>query len=112
MVSAKPYKHLTLEGTRTGLVVRFASANIFVADEIQAIGRELLRAADVAISIDMTLFLSFQGVDDMSSALLGKIVLLNKKIKSHGITMRLTDMSPTIKEVFRRTFGNDGSAFR
>jgi anti-sigma B factor antagonist len=110
MVDAKSFKRLMLEGTRTGLVVRFASSKIFAVDEIQQIGREFLRAVDLAVRIDMPLILSFRGVEDFSGALVGKILLLRKKVKSQGIKLRICDISPALREVFRRRMGEDGVA--
>src|SRR5690349_8100267 len=102
------YNYVRLEGTREALLVSFNSARIFAADEIQGIGRELLLAADVASRIDMPLVVSFQGVESISSALIGKLVLLNKKARSNGIKLRFRDMSPLVEEVFQRTTGGDG----
>ena len=101
------YKHLKLEGTREALVVVFISPQIFAADEIQGIGREILLAADVAARIDMPLIVSFQGVESISSALIGKLMLLHKKARSHGIKLRFSHMSSLVEEVFRRTIGDD-----
>jgi anti-sigma B factor antagonist len=102
------YKHLRLEGTREALIVFFISPKIFTADEIQGVGRELLRAADVAARIDMPLVVNFQEVESVSSAFVGKWVLLNRKAKSHGVKLRYRNMSPVVDEVFRRTLGGDG----
>src|SRR5687767_11977852 len=110
MVDSKRFERLTLEGTRTGLVVRFASSKIFAADQIQQTGRELLRAADLAVRIDMPLILSFHGVEDFSSALFAKITLLRKKTKSHGIKMRVCDISPALREIFRQRMEEEGMA--
>lgn len=71
---AREYKFIRLEGTREALVVVFLNPNIFAVDVIQGIGRELLFAADTAARIDMPLWLSFRGVEDMSSAMIGRLL--------------------------------------
>ena len=102
MASTIQYKYIRLEGTREALVVGFLNSNIFAVDVIQGIGRELLFAADTAARIDMPLWLSFQGVEDMSSAMIGKLVLLNRKAKTVGIKLHYREMSPAIEDVFRK----------
>lgn len=80
----------------------FVDTEIFKADVIQGIGRELLKAADLAARIDVPLVLSFRGVEDISSALIGKLVLLNRKVKSVAVELRMCDMSPSLKEFFQK----------
>src|SRR5688572_24726101 len=104
MKRTNQFKYIRLEGTRKELRVSFVNVEIFAADVIQGIGRELLSAADVASRIDMPLLLSFQGVENISSALIGKLVLLNRKAKTVGIKWKFSDMSPEVAEVFRKLF--------
>lgn len=103
MGSTKANKYIRIEGTRAGLVVQFTDTSIFAVDTIQGIGRELLAAADLAVQIDMPLIVSFQGVEDMSSALIGKLVLVNRKLKQHEVKLHLRDMSPSLEAMIRRT---------
>jgi hypothetical protein len=107
-MTEKPQKYLSILGTRTALVAGFTTSNIFLAEVIQGIGRELLQAADMAARIDMPLTISFQGVESISSALIAKLVLLNKKAKSHRIKLSFVDISPAVRDVFRRVMGDDG----
>ena len=72
-----PYRHLRLEGTRDALLVFFLSPKIVTEDDIQQVGGELLTAADTAARIDMPLVLSFRAVQMISSALVGKVVLMS-----------------------------------
>jgi hypothetical protein len=110
MAKENAYKHLRLEGTREALLVFFKDPKIFTAEAIQGIGRELLLAADVAARIDMPLLIDFQTVESVSSAFVGKWVLLNKKARSHGLKLRCCHMSPVVEEVFRRTMGGERPA--
>lgn len=82
------------------LIVQFTSQKILSDVLIAQIGRELLELADEA---DGKLLLDFQGVTFMSSAMIGKIVLLNKKCKQNKTTIKLCNIAPSIKEVFEIT---------
>jgi anti-sigma B factor antagonist len=82
------------------LIVQFTSQKILSDVLIAQIGRELLELADEA---DGKLLLDFQGVTFMSSAMIGKIVLLNKKCKANKTTIKLCNIAPSIKEVFEIT---------
>ena len=105
--SENPYRHLRLEGTRDALVVFFLSPKIVTEDDIEQVGGELLTAADTAARIDMPLALSFRAVQMISSALVGKVVLMNKKMRATGTPLSLCDMSPMVAEVFRSVLPGD-----
>ena len=47
--------------------------------------------------------LNFQGVQFMSSAMIGKLVLLNKKCKASEVALKLCQISPNVLEVFKIT---------
>ena len=81
---------------------RFTSSK--VADEamVQQIGRELLDLVDAAAETKK-LLVSFKGVEFMSSALIGKLVLLNKKAKASGVQLGFCELAPNVLEVFRIT---------
>ncbi|MFO7906086.1 MAG: STAS domain-containing protein [Planctomycetota bacterium] len=80
------------------LVVRFQESKLLDEVKIQEIGSELLEAVSAATS--KRLVLNFSGVDFMSSAMIGKLVLLNKKCKAEGVTLKLSDISDSVSEVF------------
>jgi anti-sigma B factor antagonist len=82
------------------LVGRFTSQKILSDALIRQIGNELLQLADEA---DGKLLLDFQMVQFMSSAMIGKIVLLNKRCKSTKTKVKLCNIAPAIKEVFEIT---------
>ena len=96
MATACDYQHIRVTGTKQGILVSFVDREIFKANVIQTISRELLSAADLAARIDMPMLLSFRGVEGISSALVGKLVLLKRKAKSIGIELRLKDVSPVV----------------
>jgi anti-sigma B factor antagonist len=82
------------------LVVQFTSQKILSDVVIAQIGRELLELADEA---NDKMLLNFQGVTFMSSAMIGKIVLVNKKCKANKTAVKLCSISPSIMEVFEIT---------
>ena len=82
------------------LLVQFTSQKILSDVLIAQIGRELLELADEA---NGKMVLDFQGVTFMSSAMIGKIVLLNKKCKASNTIAKLCNIAPSIMEVFEIT---------
>jgi anti-sigma B factor antagonist len=81
------------------LVAQFTSRKILDDVLIAEIGRELLELADQA---EGKMLLDFQGVTFMSSSMIGRIVMLNKKCK--GTTdLRFCNVSPSVMEVFELT---------
>ena len=84
------------------LVVFFTDAKILDEARIQQIGKELIEMAAKA-SQAKKMLLNFQGVQFMSSAMIGKLVLLNKKSKADKIDLKLCDISPNVLEVFKIT---------
>lgn len=82
------------------LVIRFTSPRILSDVMIAQIGQELIKLADQA---NGKLLLDFSGVAFMSSAMIGKIVLLNKKCQANKTKVKLCGISPTIREVFEIT---------
>ncbi len=82
------------------LVVNLAESKILDEAKIQKIGEELLEAAQRA-STGKKLLVSFRGVGFMSSAMIGKLVLLHKKCKKDAIDLKLCEISPNVAEVFK-----------
>lgn len=84
------------------LVVYFTDAKILDEARIALIGKELMEmAASAATSKKMVL--NFQGVQFMSSAMIGKLVLLNKKCKTDGVVLKFCAISANVLEVFKIT---------
>ena len=84
------------------LVVYFTDAKILDEARIQLIGKELMEMAASA-SNSKKMVLNFQGVQFMSSAMIGKLVLLNKKCKATEINLKLCQISANVLEVFKIT---------
>ena len=47
------------------------------------------------------LVLDFRGVDLISSSLLGKLILLQRRVDGSGGKLRLCELTPTVQSVFR-----------
>ncbi len=82
-------------------VVRFRDHKIIEDINIQELGQELFRLIE-ADSRDR-LLLDFSAVDFLSSAALGKLITLDKKMKAHGGILKLSNIRPEIFEVFAIT---------
>ncbi|HUG68513.1 MAG TPA: STAS domain-containing protein [Pirellulaceae bacterium] len=77
----------------------FTSTEVTGDEMIQQAGRELMDVVDAAAETKK-LVLSFKGVEFMSSAMIGKLVLLNKKAKSRGVQIKFCDIGLNVLQVF------------
>jgi anti-sigma B factor antagonist len=82
-------------------VVRFVDRKILDEANIQELGKEMF--ALVEEDNRKSLLLNFQNVEFLSSAALGKLITLDKKVKSHGGKLKLCNIRPEIYEVFAIT---------
>ncbi|HWB00627.1 MAG TPA: STAS domain-containing protein [Pirellulales bacterium] len=82
-------------------VVRFVDRKILDEGNIQEMGQELF--ALVEEDGRAKLLLNFSQVDFLSSAALGKLITLDKKVKAAKGKMRLSNIRPEIYEVFAIT---------
>jgi anti-sigma B factor antagonist len=81
------------------LVVYFNDNKILDEAKIQEIHNELNeKLGEVAAG---KLLLNFDDVSFMSSAMIGKIILLNKKCKAEDINFKLCNISDNVMEVFK-----------
>ena len=81
------------------LVVYFNDAKILDESKIQQIHAELTEKLDEVPAGN--LLLNFENVSFMSSAMIGKIILLNKKCKNSEIKFKLCNISDNVLEVFK-----------
>lgn len=66
--------------------------------------REVSDQLGVALPNDakpIKLVLDFTGVDLISSSLLGKLILLQRRVDGSGGKLRLCELSPTVQSVFK-----------
>lgn len=79
--------------------ITFNNGRIFDEMSISHLGVELLAEADNCPEKN-TLILDFSNVDYLSSAALGKIITVNKKLKEKNSFLILKNMNADIHEIF------------
>ena len=82
-------------------VVRFVDRRILDATNIEELGGELF--ALVETDNKKKLLLNFTDVEFLSSAALNKLIILDKKMRGQGGTLKLSNLRPEIHEVFEIT---------
>lgn len=82
-------------------VVRFKDRKILDEVFIQEMGQELFQLVEE--DNRSKLLLNFSSVDFLSSAALGKLITLDKKVKAHSGKLKLSNIRPEIYEVFAIT---------
>ena len=82
-------------------VVRFVDRKILDATNIEELGTELFDLIEQENR--KRLLLNFTDVEFLSSAALNKLIILDKKIKTNGGKLRLSNLRPEIHEVFAIT---------
>jgi len=92
------YRRLEVKEVGDVTVVRFRDQKIIEDINIQELGRELFQLVEVENR--EKLLLNFSAVDFLSSAALGKLITLDKKVKAHEGTLKLSNIRPEIYQVF------------
>jgi len=82
------------------LVVRFTLQTIVLDRVIEEAGKELL---ELASRVEGDMLLDFRGVKHMSSAMIGKILLLQRTCKQAKIRLKVCSVDPQIEEAFTST---------
>ena len=82
-------------------VVRFADRKILDEASIQELGAELFRLVEE--DHRKKILLNFTNVDFLSSAALGKLITLDRKVKANSGKLKLSNIRPEIYEVFAIT---------
>jgi anti-sigma B factor antagonist len=95
------YRRLDVNEVGDVTVVRFRDRKIIDDINIQELGQELFRLIEQ--DHRQKLLLNFSSVDFLSSAALGKLITLDKKVKTHKGAMKLSNIRPEIFEVFAIT---------
>jgi len=95
------YRRLTISDVGDVTVVRFVDRKILDELNIQELGQELFQLVEEENKT--RLLLNFQQVEFLSSAALGKLITLDKKVKAHGGKMKFSNIRPEIYEVFAIT---------
>ncbi len=82
-------------------VVKFVDKKILDEANIQSLGQELF--ALVEHDNRRSIVLNFTDVEFLSSAALGKLITLDRKVKAAKGRLKLSDIRPEILEVFQIT---------
>jgi anti-sigma B factor antagonist len=96
-----PYRRVDASEVGDVTVVRFRDHKIIEDINIQELGQEMFHMVEV--DGRSKLLLNFSSVDFLSSAALGKLITLDKKMKAHGGALKLSNIRPEIYEVFAIT---------
>jgi len=97
----QPSSHLKIKRSEGVSVVEFADRKILEELSIQEIQDELDQLVESEPGIK--LLLNFQNVDHLSSAALGVLITLNKRVKEQNGSLKLSDINRQIFEVFKIT---------
>jgi anti-sigma B factor antagonist len=94
-------RRLEVEDIGDVTVVNFVDRKILDEQNIQVIGEQLFGLVDEIGR--RKLLLNFGNVEYLSSAALGKLITLNKKLQAAGGKLILCNIAPQIFEVFEIT---------
>lgn len=97
----QPSAHLIVRRSDDIAEVEFADRKILEELSIQEIGDELDKLVESENGIK--LLLNFKKVDHLSSAALGMLITLNRKVGERNGRLKLSDINKQIFEVFRIT---------
>jgi len=81
-------------------VLRFRNAKILSEQSVRELGDRLMACID-AIPGSPRVAISFDGVNFLSSAGIGKLILLHRKIKERGGELKLCEIHPSTFDIFR-----------
>ncbi|MCA9097748.1 MAG: STAS domain-containing protein [Planctomycetaceae bacterium] len=96
-----PQRRLDIEEINDVTVAKFVDRKILDEANIQIIGNQLFGMVDA--DDRKKIVLDFSNVEYLSSAALGKLITLDKKVKSAKGKLRLCNIRPDIYEVFAIT---------
>jgi anti-sigma B factor antagonist len=96
MSSQPRRRHLEVETQGDVTLVRFTDRNILNEDTIQTIGEQLFTLVDQGGR--RQLVLDFGNVEFLSSAALGKFIILNKKLNALGGKLVFRNVQPQVYE--------------
>jgi anti-sigma B factor antagonist len=97
-MSSQPRRHLEVEHIGDVTVVNFVDRKILDDQIIKVIGDQLFGLVDNEGL--RKLLLNFGNVEYLSSAALGKLITLNKKLQAAGGRLILCNIDPQVYEVF------------
>jgi len=99
MAEIKP--KISVEYAENGAVVTFTDERILEEEDIRALKEAIMSLVDQAGRINM--ILDFRNVRFLSSAVLGLLIRVSKKIYESGGSLKLCNIDRKIQEVFKIT---------
>jgi anti-sigma B factor antagonist len=94
-------RRLDIEDVEGVTIAKFTDKKILDESNIQIIGNQLFSLVDE--DRRQKIVLDFSNVEYLSSAALGKLITMDKKVKAVGGKLRLCTIRPDILEVFKIT---------
>ena len=95
------HRRLDIEEVGDVTIAKFVDKKILDETYIQDVGDELFDLVEKHYKIK--LLLNFENVEYLSSAALGKLITLNKKVKAENGKLKLCAIRPQIYDVFKIT---------
>jgi anti-sigma B factor antagonist len=95
------YRHLGVWRQGDVVIVRFGDHRILDERAIDLLGDELYAVADQKDCVK--LLINFASVERLSTVMLGKLVMLNRKMEHKAGKMKLCEIDPEIRDVFATT---------
>lgn len=95
------YRRLDVKEVGDVTVIRFRDHKIVEDLNIQELAQEMFQLVEK--DRHEKILLNFSGVDFLSSAALGKLITMDKKVKAAGGLLKLSNIKPEIYEVFAIT---------
>ena len=99
MAAIKP--RISVEYAENATIVTFTDEKILEEKDIQALQESVMSVIEQAERIN--LILAFGNVRFLSSAVLGLLIRISKKVYEHDGQLRLCNISPKIYEIFKIT---------
>lgn len=81
------------------LTIRFLAPRILDEAQLEQVTQDVLAKIDK--TTEEKVILDFAPVQFMSSSMLGKLVMIHKKCKEYKAQLKLSGISPDIREVFK-----------
>lgn len=95
------YRRINVSKTGDVTLVRFHDKKILDESMIEEFGSELFSLVD--LDNRKAILLNFDGVEFLGSAALGKLITLDRKVKTGKGRLKLSNICPEILEVFEVT---------
>lgn len=80
-------------------IIGFLDRSLSDEATIRAVGDQL--AAAIPQRGAAAVIVDFSGVDSLSSMMVGRLITLRRRVEQAGGRLRLTELSPTVANVFR-----------